>query len=80
MLSARRYPAERSRPVTLFALGLVLASGFLHAGWNLLAKRASGDASGPAFVWLCAALSTAIFAPLAAGLVVAGERVGAIGL
>ena len=30
--------------MTPFALGLVLVSGFLHAVWNLLAKRASGDA------------------------------------
>lgn len=66
--------------MTLFALVLVLASGFLHAGWNLLAKRASGDASGPAFVWLYSALSTVIFAPLAAGVVIGGERVGALGL
>jgi drug/metabolite transporter (DMT)-like permease len=58
----------------------VLVSGFLHAVWNLLAKRASGDASGPAFVWLYSALSTVIFAPLAAGVFVAGERLGAVGL
>ncbi len=66
--------------MTLFALGLVLVSGFLHAAWNLLAKRASGDASGPAFVWLCSALSTVIFAPLAAGVFVGGGRLGALGL
>ncbi len=66
--------------VTLFALGLVVASGFLHAAWNLLAKRASGDASGPAFVWLCSALSTVIYAPLAVAVVVGGERVGPVGL
>ncbi|MDQ3317212.1 MAG: DMT family transporter [Actinomycetota bacterium] len=66
--------------VTLFALGLVLISGFLHAAWNLLAKRASGDASGPAFVWLYSALSTVIFAPLAAVVFVGGERVGPVGL
>jgi len=59
----------------------VLVSGSLHAVWNLLAKRASGDASGPAFVWLYSALSTAIFAPLAAGVYfVGGERLGAVGL
>lgn len=58
----------------------MLVSGFLHAVWNLLAKRASGDASGPAFVWLYSALSTVIFAPLAAGVFVAGERLGAVGL
>jgi len=75
-----RYQAERSETVTLFALGLVLVSGLLHAVWNLLAKRASGDASGPAFVWLYSALSTAIFAPLAAGVFIGGERLGAVGL
>lgn len=58
----------------------MLVSGFLHALWNLLAKRASGDAGGPAFVWLCSALSTAIFAPLAAFVLIGGERVGAVGL
>ena len=75
-----RGPAERRETVTLFALGLVLVSGFLHAVWNLLAKRASGDASGPAFVWLYSALSTVIFAPLAAGVFIGGERLGAVGL
>ncbi len=59
---------------------LVLVSGLLHATWNLLAKRASGDASGPAFVWLYSALSTVIFAPLAAGVFIGGERLGAVGL
>ena len=58
----------------------MLVSGFLHAVWNLLAKRASADASGPAFVWLYSALSTVIFAPLAAGVFVGGERLGAVGL
>lgn len=58
----------------------MLVSGFLHAVWNLLAKRASGDASGPAFVWLYSALSTVIFAPLAAFVLIGGERVGAVGL
>jgi drug/metabolite transporter (DMT)-like permease len=58
----------------------VLISGFLHAAWNLLAKRASADASGPAFVWLYSALSTVIFAPLAAGVFIGGERLGAVGL
>jgi drug/metabolite transporter (DMT)-like permease len=66
--------------VTPFALGLVLVSGFLHAVWNLLAKRASGSASGPAFVWLYSALSTVIFAPLAAGVFIGGGRLGALGL
>jgi drug/metabolite transporter (DMT)-like permease len=66
--------------ITLFALGLVVAAGFLHATWNLLAKRAGSEASGPAFVWLYSALSTAIFAPLAAGVVLEGAHVGTVGL
>jgi drug/metabolite transporter (DMT)-like permease len=66
--------------MTLLALVLVLAAGFLHATWNLLAKRAGG-ASGPAFVWLYSALSTAIFAPLAiAAVVFEGARVEGLGL
>ena len=79
--AARWGPAERSLTLTLFALGLVLVSGFLHATWNLLAKRASGDASGPTFVWLYSALSAVIFAPLAGGAVAfGGARVDALGL
>lgn len=67
--------------MTLFALGLVLTAGFLHATWNLLAKRAGSEASGPAFVWLYSALSTAIFAPLAAGVFMVGDaHVGTVGL
>ena len=65
--------------MTLFALALVLASGYLHATWNLLAKRAGGG--GPAFVWLCTVLSTDMFTPLAAALFFSeGARVGALGL
>lgn len=67
--------------MTLFALGLVLAAGLLHATWNLLAKRAGNEASGPAFVWLYSALSAVIFAPVTAGVVVLdGAHVGASGL
>jgi drug/metabolite transporter (DMT)-like permease len=54
--------------VTLFALALVLAAAFVHASWNLLAKRA-GD-GGPAFVWLFNSLSLLIYAPLAVAVVV----------
>lgn len=49
--------------MSLFALGLVLGSAFLHAGWNLLAKRVAG---GVEFVWLFAAVSLACFAPAVA--------------
>jgi len=49
--------------MTGLAVSLVILSAFIHAAWNLLAKRASG---GPAFVWLCTALASLIWAPLAA--------------
>jgi drug/metabolite transporter (DMT)-like permease len=55
--------------MTLFALALILAAGFFHATWNLLAKRAGSTSSGPAFVWLCSVLSMLIFAPVAAAVV-----------
>ena len=43
------------------ALGLVLLAAVLHATWNLLAKRAQGNAS---FTWLYDALTLSIFAPI----------------
>lgn len=65
--------------MTLFALGLVLAAGFLHASWNLLAKRAGEG--GPAFVWLCTALSILVFVPFAVAILLwEGAHVGALGL
>ena len=48
--------------MTAFALSLLLAAGFVHAGWNYLAKRAGG---GPVFVWLFASVSSLVYAPLA---------------
>lgn len=53
--------------MTLSAMGLVLAAACLHAGWNLLAKKAGG---GAVFVWLFAACAGLIYAPFALGLVV----------
>ena len=47
--------------MTDLALVLVLASALFHATWNLLAKRAGGDA---AFVWLSDLLAVALFLPL----------------
>lgn len=52
--------------MTLAALVLVLAAAFLHAGWNLLAKRAGG---GALFVCLFTACTSVIYAPLALALV-----------
>jgi len=48
--------------MTAFALGLLLAAGFVHAGWNYLAKQAGG---GTVFVWLFASISALFYAPLA---------------
>ncbi len=48
--------------MTAFALSLLLAAGFVHAGWNYLAKQAGG---GPVFVWLFAGVSSLAYAPLA---------------
>ena len=48
--------------MTAFALTLVLSAAFIHASWNLLAKKAGG---GAAFIWLFATLSTLFYAPLA---------------
>lgn len=50
------------------ALTLILVAAFVHATWNLLAKRASEG--GLAFVWLNGALSALIYAPLAAFVVI----------
>ena len=52
--------------MTGFALALVLAAAFIHASWNYLLKRSGG---GNAFVWLFAALSAVLYAPLALAVV-----------
>ncbi len=52
--------------MTLLALALLLCSAVLHATWNLFAKRAGG---GAPFIWLFNALSAALYAPLALGIV-----------
>jgi drug/metabolite transporter (DMT)-like permease len=61
--------------MTAFALSLLLAAGFVHAGWNYLAKQAGG---GPVFVWLFATASSLVYAPLA--VFVACGPMPAIGL
>ncbi|MBH8561109.1 hypothetical protein I8748_02750 [Nostoc sp. CENA67] len=53
--------------MTVLALSLVLTAAFVHASWNLLAKRVAG---GVAFVWLFGILSTLIYAPLAIGILI----------
>lgn len=52
--------------MTGFALTLILIAAFVHATWNLLAKRAGG---GVAFVWLFATLSVILYAPLAIAVI-----------
>lgn len=53
--------------MTGLALVLVLAAAFMHATWNLLAKRASG---GGAFLWMVCVAAAVIYAPLAAAVVI----------
>lgn len=46
------------------ALALVLSASFIHASWNLLAKRIGG---GPAVAWLLSTASLIIYAPVVLG-------------
>ena len=56
------------------ALVLVVIAAVAHAGWNVLAKTATG---GAAFVWLCAAAGTVLWLPaLAVALAVAPGPIG----
>jgi drug/metabolite transporter (DMT)-like permease len=47
------------------AFGLVLVSAFMHASWNLLAKRAGG---GMAMVWLFSTVAALIYLPVAGAI------------
>lgn len=51
--------------MTYAALALVLAGAFIHALWNLLAKRAQG---GPPFVCLFSLVAVVVYLPLAAAI------------
>ena len=48
-----------------FALVLILVAAVIHAGWNVLAKKASG---GAPFVWLYGVVAASLYAPFAAWL------------
>jgi len=48
--------------MTLFSLFLLVTAAFLHAGWNLVAKRAAG---GAAFAWLFSLLASLLLFPFA---------------
>jgi drug/metabolite transporter (DMT)-like permease len=50
--------------VSSLALFLVLSASFIHASWNLLAKRIGG---GPAVAWLLSTASLVIYAPAVLG-------------
>jgi drug/metabolite transporter (DMT)-like permease len=50
--------------VTAFALLLILIAAFLHATWNLCAKRAGG---GLPFVWLVGVVICLLYLPVLAG-------------
>lgn len=52
--------------MTGLALGLVLASAFIHASWNFLLKKSGG---GTGLITAATLLSLAIYAPLAIGAV-----------
>ncbi|MCZ7571870.1 MAG: DMT family transporter [Ardenticatenaceae bacterium] len=53
--------------MTGLALTLILTSAFIHATWNLLAKRVGG---GVPFTWLFFGLTAAIYTPLAAAVMI----------
>ena len=60
------------------ALILVLSAAFVHAFWNLLAKRAGG---GVVFIWLFASISSLIYAPISGYILwILRPRIGLIGL
>ncbi len=46
--------------MTLFSLFLLVTAAFLHAGWNLVAKRVAG---GAAFTWLFSIFSALLLLP-----------------
>lgn len=51
--------------MTLAAFVLILTAAFIHASWNLLAKRAGG---GAPFVWAAAVAGTFLFLPISIAL------------
>jgi drug/metabolite transporter (DMT)-like permease len=63
--------------VSATVLALVIAAAFAHAGWNFLAKGASG---GVAFVWLSIAFGSVLWVPVLAFATAADVTWEAIGL
>lgn len=61
-----RAGTEPSHPsMTSLAVALVVCAALIHAAWNYLMKTSGG---GVAFVWLFAAVSVAVYGPLAVAL------------
>ncbi len=58
--------------MSVLALSLVLVSAAMHATWNYLAKRVSGDM---VFVWLFSLFSSIIYMPLALILILVEKPV-----
>lgn len=56
--------------MSLLALTLIIASAFMHATWNYLAKRSEG---GFAFVWLYMIVSTIFYAPFIAAMLILND-------
>ena len=58
--------------MTVYVLGLVLTAAILHAGWNLLAKKANG---GMAFTWLMYVASNIVYLPAIFYKISTGEKI-----
>jgi drug/metabolite transporter (DMT)-like permease len=56
--------------VDLLSLALVIAAAFIHATWNLLAKRAGG---GWLFIWSYSAVTAVLYFPLVVWLLYQGD-------
>lgn len=60
--------------MTGLALALVLTAAFAHSGWNYLTKKVAG---GVPFIWIFAGMASAMYAPVAIGvLIVQKPRIG----
>src|SRR5437016_6164021 len=59
--------SERSRTMSGLALTLILIAAVTHATWNLVSKKAGGDA---VFVWLCSTTATVLYGPVAVGVLI----------
>jgi drug/metabolite transporter (DMT)-like permease len=56
--------------MTILGLACILVAAFLHASWNLIAKRAQG---GAVFTWLIDTCGVVVWAPVVLGFVIATQ-------